>query len=279
MRSCLVYFFLLLAICSCDPGFSGDDDILKPISLSPEDLPEEVIYVRDSDVEVLPAFSWDMHTDGEFSYTEGSILGLLGENRFFLSGERFSTMIDFACANSKVNGIEMCRSFASDCDFSDFYLNGAWDLIGQAKTPNYFEWEFIDLKKTKKFVLKFDQLPKPARIVDYNVELSLSELNTIRFQKEVDSDSVFFQLVVIPKSNLKPENQRDFGTIAYRNLPVDNSFIIHGEDLFLFSQRKPTASDSVLINVVTVKRIVKEINDELIGFTYYVNDPKPVVLR
>ncbi|SMD44895.1 hypothetical protein SAMN00777080_3532 [Aquiflexum balticum DSM 16537] len=264
--------------------FSSCDCFLKVeenpvVEISPDDLPEEVIYVRESSIEVKPAFSWDMHTEGEVRYTEGTILGLSGEERFFLSGERFSSSINYACANSKVNGKEMCGTRLPDCDYSDFILNGSWDINGEVQTPSNFEWEFIDLAKTKKFILKFDQLPKPAKITEYDENLYSSQLNSIRIQKESELDSVFFQLVVIPKSNLDSENLRNFRMTNYRILPIDNQFEIHGEDLFHHNLNKPTDKDSVFINVVTVKRIVKEINGKLIGFTYYVNDPKPIVIK
>jgi hypothetical protein len=277
MKRLLFPFMVIGCISSCD-SFK-EMKAITAVDVSPDDLPEEIIFVRESDIEVQPAFSWDMHTEGDFKYTEGTVLGLSGEERFFLSGERFSSRISYACANSKVNGMEICGNRLHNCDYSNFNLNGAWDLDGKVHSPGYFEWEFIDLEKTKKTILKFDQLPKPAKIVGYDTNLYTDQMNTISIQKDSERDSVFFQLMVIPKSNLDSENLRSFTMTNYRVMAKDGKFEIHGYDLFFHNSNKPTDKDSVFINVVTVKRIVKEINDKLMGFTYYVNDPKPISIK
>lgn len=278
MRLYLVLFVGLFAFSACDQDVSTESLNPGPFYPSMEDLSEEIIFVRESDIEVSPAYAWDMHTEGKLSYTEGAILGLLGEDRFFLNGERFYSSISYGCTNSKVNGLEMCNPGHIKCNYQEYFNNGAWAVSGAVQKPGNFEWEFIDLKKAKRFILKFDDLPVPTKITDYNTSLHIDKLNVVHFRKNDESDSIFFQLVVLPKSNLDPINPRRSSASSYPILPKGNRFEIEGKDLFPNAQSIPTEQDSVFINLVTVKRIIKEVNDTLFGFTYYVNDPKPVNL-
>ena len=280
MKSYIVLVATLLAFSACDNIANSENFIPEPAYPAVEELPEEIIYIRESDFEVRRKFGWDIHTDASFSYTERAYSRLSGKNLLSQSKNRFESIISYACANSKVNGFEMCQSNYNECNYEEYFVTGAWDSYGEVKQPGYFEWEFIDLDRTKKFILKFDELPKPAKITAYETILNLNGMNRIQFQKENNADSVFFQLVKIRKSNFEDENFSGTSATSYALLSKDNAFEFHGEDLFPYqSSVVPTAQDSVFINVVTVKRIVKEVNDTLFGFTYYVNDLKPVVLK
>ncbi|MBW3467881.1 hypothetical protein [Arthrospiribacter ruber] len=279
MRNCIVLILALFVFGSCDQTEELEQQLPESFYPALEDLSEEVIFVRESDIEVPPAFAWDMHTEAKFYYTEGALLGSDGETRLFTNRERFSSMVNHSGANFKVNGYAMCRNGETNCDYEEYRLTGAWNFKGKVRIPGYFEWEFIDLKKAKKFILKFDQLPKPALITDYDPVLKLEGNNVIRFQKDNEMDSVFLQLNVIPKSNLNPDNLRNFGSINYALLPQENAFEIKGEDLFHNQQAIPTEQDSLFITVVTVKRIVKEVNETLFGFTYYTRDHRAVMLQ
>lgn len=279
MRLYIVLIAALFVFSACDDIADSENQTPEFFYPALEDLTEEIIFVRESDFQVKPAFAWDKHTDGNLTYTEGSLLGMHDENQLFLNGERFNSQISYACANSKINGLEMCNPGNTKCNYEEYYMTGAWNLTGRVKKPKYFEWEFIDLNKSKKFILKFDELPKPAKITSYETALHLNAINNIQFQKDNESDSVFFQLVKVPKSNFEAENQRNSSALSYPFLSKENHFEIHGKDLFPNNYSIPTNQDSVFINIVTVKRIIKEINGALIGFTYYVNDPKPVLLQ
>ncbi|PRY89102.1 hypothetical protein [Mongoliibacter ruber] len=279
MRICWILFLGLFIFASCN--HTDEEVTIPPNSFYPdlEDLSEEIVYVRESDISVPPAFAWDMHTEARFSYTEGALLGMDGETRFFSGRERFRSTVNYAAANIKVNGVAMCRSDDQGCDYEDYRLSGAWNFVGEVRIPGYLEWEFIDLKKTKKFVLKFDELPKPAFITEYDPILRLEGSNLIRFQKNNESDSVFLQLNIIPKRNLNPDNLRNSISTSYPVMPQGNTFEIRGEDLFHNAQSIPTEKDSLFITVVTVKRIVKEVNETLFGFTYYTKDHRAVILQ
>lgn len=279
MRNCTVLILALFVFGSCDRTEEMEQQLPESFYPDLEDLSEEIIYIRESDIEVQPAFSWDMHTEARFSYTEGALLGVDGEIRLFPDRERFSSTISYAAANIKVNGFAMCRNDGPYCEYEDYRLTGAWDINGKVRIPGFFEWEFIDLRKAKKFVLKFDELPKPALITEYDSVLNLEGNNVIRFQKDNEIDSVFLQLNVIPKSNFNPENLRNFGSINYALIPQGNAFEIRGEDLFHNAQAIPTDQDSLFVTVVTVKRIVKEVNETLFGFTYYTKDHRAAMLQ
>ncbi|WP_241349863.1 hypothetical protein [Belliella filtrata] len=278
MRSHIVLLVILLTFSACD-------DVVPTENLNPEPYPaienlsEEIIYVRESDFEVKREFAWDIHTEASLSYTEGSLFGLYGKNILSRSRSRFGSQISYACANSKINGFEMCKPDYY-CNYEEYFKTGAWDSYGEVKTPGYFEWEFVDLHLTKKFILKFDELPKPAKITSYESTLNLDGMNRIEFQKENPADSVFFQLVKIQKSNFELDNYTGTSTTSFAFLTDGNSFEFHGDDLFPYDRSAvPTEQDSVFINVVTVKRIIKEVNNTLFGFTYYVNDLKPIRLN
>lgn len=238
-------------------------------------LPLEEVVITDSDYELTLSNGWDMHTDHQVNYTDNYNFDPNDNNKFISRSNFFYMRTTGAIANSMANGIPMCIN-KTRCDFSEFHPDGSWGIVGSKRASGTFEWEFINVKATKRFKVIVKNLPGQTEILDYDSIFSNKRDYHVTIKKGNEKDSVSVQLMYFSKHMLHSSTSGSFwGWSSIWTKPeVDgNKFVIKEGDLL----RTPIPlDDTVFLNVATIKRFVNIIDNQDVGFTYQYNNLVPI---
>lgn len=257
---------------SCKP--KEDADSVKP---APTPISYSVIKADSSDIALQPAFGWDIQMDGKFD---------LEENCFFDPNAYFS--FNSHLYQAKYTGIPIIHSrvfnqtmcFWSSCDTSDFTPASSWRNVGNMPATRKLSWDFINFSKEQSYRVELESPPAALQILSKPEVLSTTDDNILLFQKSSPKDSVLFNLVIIPKAHLKqkpPTGTIIFTQLIYPFKAQADRIVIPGKQLINSYNGTPiTPADTVFINLVAIRRVVKLIEGKKIAITYRVNNLQPI---
>lgn len=273
MKNSTVFLVIILFLSSCITDHIEQQSDHWKIDIS--NLPVEVVTITDSDYDLKPAHGWDMHTDFQVNYTDNYNFDPEDNGKFIMKSNLFDILISGAIANSMANGLPMCKN-KTKCDFSEFQPDGVWRNTGIKMASGEFEWEFINVKATKRFKVLVKNLPGQTEILDYDSIFSNKKDNNITVKKGHEGDSVSVQLLVFSKHIL--DSNTSGSSWGWKSLGINpevdgNKLVIRQGDL-LRSSISP--NDTVFLNVATIKRFVNIIDNKDVGFTYQFNNLVPL---
>jgi hypothetical protein len=269
--------FSLLVIVPLLSCHDAADNVTESSPPDPSSVPFTILNGDRSDIIVKPAFSWDIGVYGNFIFEE---------NFFYRQDLGFNFQSDWYRGhyegmfiyNSGINNQQMCPSF-SVCGETDGFLGSPeWYKDVAATDEENLVWEFINAEKDGGFRVVMNVKPLQLNLLNPPSLLSTVDDNTLYFEKPSEADSVLFEILTIPKENLTRKDilgtiftQHRFPTKANGGEITISAENIRRVDL--------SSADTVFINLVSIKRVIKVVEGKNIGVTYRVNNLHPVIIH
>ncbi|WP_076423099.1 hypothetical protein [Pontibacter lucknowensis] len=182
---------------------------------------------------------------------------------------------------SKVNGEAMCMNGLTGCD--NLKPSTLWNFYGTQAQDRRLKWEYLNKDKSKGYRVEMTNVPTPATVVEAPVRILWGENINFQFERNSAADSVVIALLFVPKDKI--DDILPFPVIGgtrswiFAAKPNESSITMKKEVLQSMGQRSgfPTANDSVFVDVMTFRHVIKNIDNKKILISYTINDIRPVV--
>nr|WKN38346.1 hypothetical protein K4G66_06480 [Tunicatimonas sp. TK19036] len=267
------YVFFLLA-----PFWFGcqADEASEPSTPSSSDFPSvPVAKIHTTTSDLVPVYTPepDQRLDGEFFLEAGYFVDDTARH-FTLAPDFFMARYEGEAIRwSKVFSERMCADGYKNCTTGN-HLATLWRLNGQTPDTDTLQWEYVTAEQDQRYRFEMTNLPQAIQNVQIPRVLSADEDQVITYQKTSEKDSLWLELVIIPKSEL--------------STPQANSFVDHGRVFFVPIHQEegkirvpketltplferdfaPTADDTVFWNVASVRKVIKTVDGKNMQLTY-----------
>ena len=283
-RSSLVLASLSLLLYSCDS--SKEEETVLPTQ---EEIDYIVIDANTTDKPIKFSMNWS-GVDGYFEYVENHYV-TPAPSKFTLDKKyfwaRYSSQIrnlsQLSLNGSKINGEAMCMNSPVSCD--ELRSSTFWSLIGVLPQDRKFKWEYLNTDKSRGYRVEMTDVPKAASWQGVPTRISLEEDIKFQFERNSEKDSIEVSLLFIPKTAINEVHQSPIITNSRQWImpvkPTQSFFSITKEELAKIKANNtpPAATDSVFLNLMTSRHVLKVIDNKEILITYTINDIRPVVLE
>ncbi|PVY39067.1 hypothetical protein [Pontibacter virosus] len=282
-KSCLILACLSFSLYSCDTN-KEKDEVLP----TQEEIDYIVINANTTDLPVKPGTIAEI--DGAFAYRENHYITSV-PHRFTIDKKYFwahysgqdKKMPDLPLHGSKINGEAMCMNGLTGCD--DVRPSTLWNFYGPQAQDRKLKWEYLNRDKSKGYRVEMTNIPTPATVTELPDRILWEENIDFQFERNSAADSIIIALLFVPKDKI--DNILPFPVIGGTRSWIfpaksnESSLTMKKEALQSMGQQSgfPTENDSVFVNVMTSRHVIKNIDNKKMLISYTINDIRPVVLE
>jgi hypothetical protein len=234
------------------------------------------------DYELTNVFSIDTRVHAIFEFEEN-----------YPADKDGNFMLPFKMYQSSTSGLGVfnmrvlnkAKCLANSCDASQYLSSGAWNKIDTFPEEKLEEltWEFLNSTKDQWFKIRMSEFPAQVKIKHYPMEFSAEKDNVITFENLNEKDSVYLSLLIIPQKNISGGSSKDvfFKHLIFQLRPVKGTFTLSGGAFFTpyGDEKIVSEADAVYLNVVRVKRVIKNVMGVKTAVQYKVNNYKPIKVK